>query len=165
MSGTKKILVAEAPDGQVIRVETSGGWDLAGIVKRASDGSWVIVQRGCSHEAVAKRTKTSYYRGPYTDFKVVQLREQMPSAIERYLSVRHGSASETHVGRLRIEQVFLPGLGWRYASDKDMAAYPSRTYIRQLARTGEVAAISVGWGHACADFQMTELVTPRGTVK
>lgn len=151
MSGTKKTLVAKAPDGQHVTMRSSGGWDVAGIIKAPS--GWFIAAVGCSWESVRKRTITAYNRHQTgTDWKVVPLREALPKAIDEYFADRE----HTHVYPI-VRTLHSRSTGWIDASDVRLAGWAGLSLIRKIQRLG-FDAISVGDSSHPADFNVEGLV-------
>ena len=158
MSGTKKTLVAKAPDGQRTTMRSSGGWDLAGLLKSPS-GHWFIAIVGSSSDSVRKRTITAYHRHPTaTEWTVVPLREALPQAIDEYFTPR----AYMHVAPI-VRSVFSPSTGWIDASGVRLAGWAGLSLLRRIQRAG-FTTVAVGDASHPAEFGLDSIM-PRSPLR
>lgn len=154
MSRTARKLIVQAPDGTDVTLTTSGGYDVAGIIK-AGDGTWALAAKGSSWESVTSRTRTRLNRS-YTavNMHVGPLFEETAGAIREYYG--------THA--VRVTAVFTPDGGWKNITSRDASA---RT-LRCMRAEGVTEVHTVRHGRREfelrneGDFQMDELLDPSG---
>src|SRR5260370_20477924 len=146
-SGTKKTLVAEAPDGTRVTVRTSGNYDLAGLARL--QGKWEMVSKGSSHDSVLRGGRAASCGASVL---VVLLREQVPWVIDAYMNII-GPRDQISA---RIEKIFSPATGWIPARSIDCAVWPGRSAIRKISHL-DWTGISVKINGREADFQREEL--------
>jgi hypothetical protein len=102
-SRARRTLVATAPDGTEVTEQTSGNYDIAGLIQHEG-GSWVIAAHGTSRASVQNRTSTLYNRGSYQAMHVSDLVELTVPVIREYFGTHHGLivdaaySSGTHEG-------------------------------------------------------------------
>ena len=154
MSGTKKTLVAVAPDGQRVTKQTSGDYDYAGLLKTPT--GWHLYEKGWSYDSVRNRTRASYNRHPVaTNYTVVPFREIVPKEIEEYFAPR----AHMHAAPI-VRSVFSPSTGWIDASSVRLAGWAGLSLLRRIQRTG-FTTVAVGDASHPAEFGLASLL-PRG---
>lgn len=139
---TRRTLVATAPGGTDVRMQTAGDYAIAGLIQR-SDGTWFIAAKGFrSTASVYNRTHAIYNRGDYKAMHVSDLIEETAPVLREYFG--------THA--IVLEEAFRPGSDW-----SQPARGAGRSVIRQLAGDG-YTAVAFRLGTRTADFQMDELL-------
>lgn len=162
MSGTKRTLVALAPDGTEVTQQTSGNYSVAGLIQRES-GSWFIAAHGNSWASVKSRTSAMYGRGCYRQMHVADLREVTAPVVREYF----GTHNVTVISLFREGQTGL-GMkaGWTDTGELGLSRQGfglkgGASMIRKLAKDGYTAVHFLGRTGGTprfADFQTDELL-------
>jgi hypothetical protein len=144
MSGTRRQVIAYAPDGGEVTWVTAAGWTVAGLILKS--GTWTFRMAGHSDTSVLSRTRTCMNRHGGDEAAIARIWDCTAPVVAGYFG--------TH--RVVINAWFTPADGWTATGQHKPA---SRANIRRMAREGVIAVnIKLSGGGRQADFQMTELL-------
>lgn len=152
----RQMLIAEAPDGTLIRHRTGAAYDWAGLGHSAQ--GWSLIAKGWSQASVERHAMERSGGGAWVvvPFRTAQQRAEkdpaIPAEVTEYFEGRRFPDDPAEVPQ--ITSVFRPDEGWSPVAETKPATLGR---MRMLRRQG-VTAVAIGAYGRQADFPVESLL-------